>query len=206
MKNGFGEALDIDGVSDHELEELERAEEYGAEHLSVLAGQECPVCRRKESTFSELEREIPFGEKKVKSYIFSMSCAACGFRKADVELAEAGEPASYELELSSPEDLNIYVIKSAEAAVRIPDIVSIEPGPASNGYITTIEGLLKRVVRAIELAKEHADEPKEIAKANALLARLNAALEGKAKLTVIIEDKTGNSAILSPKALKHAIA
>ena len=89
-----------------------------------------------------------------KVFIFSMSCEGCNYRKADVEPAEEGEPAKYTLDVDSDKDMNIKIIKAGDATVKIPYITTIEPGPAGEGYITNVEGLLNRVKAAVEAAGE----------------------------------------------------
>ena len=46
--------------------------------------------------------------------------------------------------------MHIRVVKSSEATVKIPHVCTIEPGTASNGYITNIEGILNEMKRAYE--------------------------------------------------------
>ena len=51
------------------------------------------------------------------------------------------------------------------ATIKIPHITTITPGPASNGYITNIEGLLNRVKEKIERVRDNSDEKEDIKKA-----------------------------------------
>ncbi|MBI2110570.1 ZPR1 zinc finger domain-containing protein, partial [Candidatus Woesearchaeota archaeon] len=84
----------------------------------------------------EEEIDVPsFG----KTFIFSMTCEGCGYRKADVESAEQKPPCKFELDVTDEKDLSIRVVKSGEATVKIPRIMTIEPGPTSEGYITNVE-------------------------------------------------------------------
>jgi zinc finger protein len=134
-----------------------------------------------------------------------MHCEACDYHKSDVEPAEEKEPCKYVFELESDKDLDVRVVKSGDATVKIPHIMTIEPGPASDGYITNIEGLLERVKKMIEssLAAEEDDEAQK--KGKNLLKKLNNALVGREKLKIIIEDPSGHSAIISEKAQKSKI-
>lgn len=171
----------------------------GAEELG---GQPCPICHKKTLTLREEEREVPyFG----KVYIFSMSCSDCKYHKADVETIEQKEPCKYTLEVSSEEDLNIRIIKSAQGTVKIPHITTIESGPASNGYITNVEGLLRRVKHIIEMARDSEEDANIKKKAKNLLKKLGKVLFGQEKIKIIIEDPSGNSAIISDKAQKSKL-
>ncbi len=179
----------------------EETGEIGPE-MNVLAGQPCPVCKNNTLTLTEKEIEVPyFG----KLYVFSMSCSECKYHKADVESMEGKEPCKYTFEISSEEDMKVRVIKSGEATVKLPHIVTIEGGPNSNGYVTNIEGILNRVKHQIEVARDNADDEDERKKAKNLLKKLNKVIWGQEKLKMIIEDKTGNSAIISDKAVKSKL-
>ncbi|MBS3126544.1 ZPR1 zinc finger domain-containing protein [Candidatus Woesearchaeota archaeon] len=170
--------------------------------MSELKDQLCPFCGENKAALREEEIEIPyFG----RVYLFSMDCSACGTRKADVEPAEKKEPCRYTLEVASEDDLNIKVVKSGEATVKIPHIITIEPGPASEGYVTNVEGLLERVKAMIQSAAEGEDDPAAKKKAKNILKKLGKVLVGREKLKIIIEDETGHSAIISDKAQKSKL-
>ncbi len=170
--------------------------------MEKLENQPCPMCREKTLTLIEDEKEIPyFG----KVFVFSMSCSNCKYHKADVEAAEAKEPVKYTIEIDGEEDMKIRIVKSSQAVLKIPHVVTIEPGPASNGYVTNVEGILNRVKHQIETAKENEEDPAAKKKAKNLLKKLNKVMWGQEKLKIIIEDPSGNSAIISEKAVKTAL-
>lgn len=173
-----------------------------AEQPSVLGGQECPICHKKTLTLTEAEKEIPyFG----KMYLFSMSCSNCRYHKADVEAAEKHGPSKWAIEISGEKDMKIRVVKSSTADIKIPFITTIESGPASSGYITNVEGVLNRVKRIIEDVRDNAEDKSERKKAKNLLKKLQKVVWGSEKLKIIIEDKEGNSAIISEKAVKSKL-
>ncbi|MCX8146958.1 MAG: ZPR1 zinc finger domain-containing protein [Candidatus Woesearchaeota archaeon] len=190
---------------EHEKEGKNNKEYAPQESINELKNQECPICKQKTCTLTEMERYIPWGEREVLVYLFSMSCSNCKYHKADVEFAEQGEPVKYSIDVSGPQDMGIRIIKSAEATVKIPYIITMEGGPEANGYITNIEGLLNRVKNAIEFAKENAEDEEEKDKARKLLKKINRVMWGSEKIKIIIEDKTGNSAIISEKAIKSKL-
>lgn len=167
-----------------------------------ITGETCPVCNAKQLTLTEAEREVPyFG----KCYLFSMDCGACGYHKADIEAAEKQKPATFTLEVSSEEDLNVRVIKAADATVRVGTIGTIEPGDAANGYITNVEGILNRIKRIVEQLRDSATEEgeKEAQKrAKNHLKKLQRVLWGQESLKLTLKDPSGNSAIISEKATK----
>lgn len=172
------------------------------EQPSVMPNQPCPMCSQKTLTLMESEREIPyFG----KVFLFSMDCSGCNYHKADVEAAEHREPAKWAIEVSGAKDMSIRVVKSSEAVVKIPHVTSIEPGPASNGYITNIEGLLNRVKSILTDIRDNSEDDTDRKKAKNLLKKLQRCIWGDETLKIIIEDKSGNSAIISEKAVKSKI-
>ena len=169
--------------------------------MSEIKGEMCHLCGEKKLILKEEELDISFFGKV---FVFSMECEACGFRKADVEPAEKKEPCRYTIEVSTEADMNIRVVKSGEATVKIPHIITFEPGPASEGFVTNIEGLLDKVKKMIESSvdddeDEGGDSKK---KAKNIIKKLTNVMLGRDSLKIIIEDPTGHSAIISDKAQK----
>ena len=161
--------------------------------------QNCPLCYEKTLFLTERETEVPyFG----KVYLFSMTCNNCKYHKADIESVEQKEPVKYEFEISSEEDMKVRVVKSSEATIKLPHLATITPGPASQGYVTNIEGILNRVKYQIESAKEMEEDKEDKKKAKNLLKKITRIIWGQEKQKIIIEDPSGNSAIISDKAVK----
>jgi|TARA_B100002003_G_C13972683_1_gene470643 zinc finger protein len=172
------------------------------EKSEEMGGQPCPMCMNKTLTLSEAERDVPyFG----KVYLFSMTCSNCKYHKADIECIEKHEPSKYTFDITSEEDMKVRVIKSSQATVKIPHITTISPGPASNGYISNIEGIFNRVKRQIENVRDSADDKADRKKAKNLLKKIINIMWGKQTQKIIIEDPSGNSAIVSDKAVKSKL-
>lgn len=169
---------------------------------SILKGQPCPICKAKQLTLMESEDDIPFFGK---IYLFSMTCNNCHYHKADIESTEKKDPVKYSFTVESKEDLNVRVVKSSIATVKIPHIVTIESSENSNGYVTNIEGVLKRIKTIIEQARDNAEDLAARRKAKSHLKKIQKVLWGTDKLKIIIEDPTGNSAIISEKAVKSKL-
>ena len=178
-------------------------EEQG--ETEILEGQQCPMCNETKATLTQHERKIPFGDKEVLVYMYSLTCENCKYHVSDLEFAEAQEPVKYTIEIDKEDDMKIRVVKSAEATVKIPHIVTIESGPQSQGYVTNIEGLLKRVQQIIEQARDSAEDDEDKKKAKNLLKKLTRIMWGQEKQKIIIEDPTGNSVIISEKAVKSKL-
>ena len=168
------------------------------ERSDILEGQPCPVCNKNTLTLREMSREVPFFGL---CYIFSMDCSECDYLMADVETDNNNEPVKVSLDVESEEDLNIKIVKSSQASVKIPRLIDITPGPISSGYITNVEGILNRVKKIIE-SKSDDEDPSVRKKAKSHLKKIQRVLWGREKITIIITDPTGNSAIISDKAKK----
>ena len=166
---------------------------------SVIGGELCPMCNKKTLTLMEDEREIPFFGKCA---LFSMTCSNCKYHKADVESLEKHPPAKYTLDINSEEDMKIRIVKSSAATVKIPHMISLESGEGSNGFISNVEGVLNRMIKIIEFARDNEDDNKLRKKAKNQLKKLNKVVWGQESIKLIIEDPTGNSAIISEKATK----
>jgi len=170
--------------------------------MAEISNQPCPFCGENKCTLREDEIDIPFFGRV---FVMSLDCLACGARKSDVESAEEKPPCKYTLNVENEEDLNIKIVKSAGATVKIPRIITMESGPASIGFVTNVEGLLERVKKAIQSAGESEDDPADKKKAKNLLNKLGKVMIGREKIKIIIEDPTGNSVIISDKAQKSKI-
>ncbi|RME53377.1 ZPR1 zinc finger domain-containing protein [Candidatus Woesearchaeota archaeon] len=168
----------------------------------VLKGELCPVCHKKTLTLMETPYEIPFFGT---CSLFSMDCEHCKYHKADVEFSEKHPPAKFTLEVSNEEDLKARVIKSASATIKIPHLITIESTEFSNGYVTNVEGVLNRIRHQIAFARDDSDDPAVKKKAKQHLKKIDRVLWGKEKLKLILEDPSGNSAIISPRAQKTVL-
>ena len=155
--------------------------------------ENCPICGA-ESELHCLPYDVPFfGE----ILIFTACCSSCGYHATDVTvLSEEEKRKRCELEVSLVEDLNVLVVRSSAGSIEIPELgVRIEP-KRGEAFISTVEGVLERVEDVVKLlsrdrrGKEQADE---------VLKRIAAIKAGEANMTLIIDDPTGNSAIISDK-------
>ncbi|MBS3132639.1 ZPR1 zinc finger domain-containing protein [Candidatus Woesearchaeota archaeon] len=168
----------------------------------VLSGETCPVCKNKSLSLVEREESVPYFGRVA---LFSMSCDSCKFHKSDVESLERREPVKVSIEVSGESDMSIRVVKSSNAKVRMPYIADIEPGEAADGYVTNVEGLLKRVRQQVEAVRDTEEDDANVKKAKNILKKLNRVMWGDEKARIVIEDPSGNSAILSDKAVSEKL-
>jgi len=154
----------------------------------------CPSCES-EVTLYWTSDEIPyFGE-----VMYLTSQCQCGHKYTDVLSLTEKEPAKYEFHAESPNDLNVRVIRSNTGKIKLPELgITIDPGTASEFFISNIEGVLKRVQKILQMLLR--DEEKR-ERAGELLNQIDEIYKN-GNFTVIIEDPTGNSAILSKNSKK----
>lgn len=140
--------------------------------------------------------EIPYFGEVLMTFA---SCDSCHYRTNDIlPLENKAAPEKQEQKISSENDLNMRVVKSKNATVTIPEIkLVIKPGPGSEAYITNIEGLLIRIIHKIKgFKKIHPEQEKEYEK---IIEKLEKMKQAKKKFTLIIKDKSGQSAIINPE-------
>jgi len=167
-----------------------------------LEGQPCPACYKKSLSLTEEEVEVPFFGKV---FIFSMTCSSCRYHKSDIEATEKKDPCKYTFEITKEEDMKVRIVKSSEATVKLPHIATITPGASAQGFVTNIEGILNRIRHQIESARDSAEDKSDKKKAKNLLKKLTRVSWGQDKQKIIIEDPSGNSAIISDKAEKSKL-
>lgn len=157
----------------------------------------CPVCG-KVMRIIETPYEIPYFGKVV---LFSMICS-CGYKFSDVILPEMGNPVQYKIKVNE-KTLSARVVKSASATIKIPDLeIEVLPGPGSEGYISNVEGVLLRVENGVRMALHFSENEEQKKRAEEILKILDKARKGEKELTLIIEDPSGNSAIIHELAEK----
>ncbi|MBI4139961.1 ZPR1 zinc finger domain-containing protein [Candidatus Woesearchaeota archaeon] len=167
--------------------------------VSVVHGEQCPVCSEKKLTLSEVEQDVPFFGR---AFIFSMRCSCCGYRKSDVECGEQRPKISVAFVVSSKDDLSVRIVKSSQATVKFERLGSIESGEGSDGYVTNVEGLIERFKKVVENTRDTEDDEELKKKAKNIVKKLQKVLWGFEPLKITIDDPSGNSAIISDKTVK----
>lgn len=169
--------------------------------MKAVTTSSCPICNA-EITFDWETKDIPhFGEAMVIAGV----CESCGFRLSDTILLNQGEPVRYTITIEDAEDLNARVIRSTSGTIRLPELgIDVEPGPASDAYISNVEGVLQKVKGIVAFATKSARDAgveENTRRGECILARIERAMEGEGPLTIVLEDPLGNSAIVSEKAV-----
>ncbi len=167
-----------------------------------MAGQMCPMCKTKNLTLTEGSADIPvFG----KIFLFSMRCSNCNYFKSDVESETKHSPVKYTFEVAGKDDLNVRVVRSSEGTIKIPHVGTLEPGINAEGFISNVEGVIMRFKKQVEVLRDEAEDDEQKKKAKNMIKKLQKVLWGDEKLKIIIEDPSGNSAIVSDKAVRSKL-
>lgn len=162
----------------------------------------CPSCGKNLKIVVDTY-EVPFFDKIL---LTSISCE-CGFKHADSIVLGEKEPIRYKIK-ANRNNLFTKVIRSTSGTIRIPEIgVSVEPGPASQAFITNLEGILSRVAEIVEVAMKWNEEDFEkVKRCEWILEKINHVIEGEEELTIVLEDPFGNSMILSEESFREKLS
>lgn len=156
---------------------------------------ECPACGS--NLFIILyETDIPLeGHILIQTY----NCHRCLYKKSSVFPSEPGRHVRLSLKVGGKGVLNTLVYRSPNAFVYIPEIgAEISPGERSTGYVTTVEGILRRLLEYIEMMPyDNEDEFLKVKRT------IEDAAEGKYQFTIVIDDETGKSSISSDMASRE---
>lgn len=135
-------------------------------------------------------------------------CAECGYRHNDFVLTDSHEPVRWSYRVAVAADMNVRVVRSSSGTVRIPELgITIEPGVASEAFVSNIEGILVRVERVLDQLARDTDDAATVARIHDLQETLGAMRDGRAApVTVILEDPFGNSRILAGAAVKEVLS
>ena len=126
--------------------------------------------------------------------LISMNCPECGYREHDTQCLSKKPPSQYRLLVKSSEDLTCRVVRSTAATIIIPELgVEINPGPACEGFISNVEGVLTRVDAVLDTVL--LDDEASADRVHELKAMIFDIKAGKKEMTLIIKDPGGTSLI-----------
>ncbi|MFO7966844.1 MAG: ZPR1 zinc finger domain-containing protein [Archaeoglobaceae archaeon] len=162
---------------------------------------ECPACGSELNLMTDTYYAPHFGEL----FLSSASCQ-CGFRQTDSFSLDVNEAVRYKIEIRE-DNLSTKVIRSTSGTVRIPEIgIDLEPGPASQGFITNLEGVLRKMESVIQTARGwNSDNQKKVEKCDWILDQIYETIDGDITLTLVLEDPLGNSVVDSEEAARETL-
>jgi len=163
----------------------------------------CPGCGTVGLDYTVLDLDLPFFGGALQ---LLFECESCGFRHSDFMIGSTREPTRHVYEVTEADDMMVRVVRSTSGTVRIPELgVLIEPGPASDAYVSNIEGVLVRVEGVLQQLLHDAETPDQKEACEERLDELQRAKEGKLPFTFILDDPFGNSVVVHEAARKEPI-
>ncbi|MCS3924502.1 ZPR1 zinc finger domain-containing protein [Methanosalsum natronophilum] len=163
----------------------------------------CPLCKEEMVIHWQGDNIPYFGE-----VMYVTARCKCSFKFTDTMILQEREPIHYEMIIDGIDDLNARVIRSTSGTITVPELgIMVEPGTTSDAYVTNVEGVLNRLNDVLDTAiRWYGDDKSKLAKADELKAKLLSVFKGTDKLTLVIEDPFGNSAIINEKATSRKLS
>lgn len=159
----------------------------------------CPVCGAMFKVSDYLYEAPLFGQIIISSGV----CQNCGYKWSDERVASSNKPLRIIYRVDNIEDMNAIVIRSPVAIVKIPELgLELKPSYYSQGYITTVEGLIQDFHDKLLFLCSNDAGGRECSEKISMLEK---ALRVEYSYTVVIEDLSGVSKILSSKAVVEEI-
>jgi zinc finger protein len=155
----------------------------------------CPSCEKESLVEGQTTLNVPhFGE----TLLITSKCRSCNYKKTDVLSLTQKTPQRYIFHVKKSDHLKVRIVKSSEATVLVPEFqFESTPGPKAQGFIGNIESLLEQVETTVQILKKWTVEDEEKGQQlKKLELLLNEARGDNPSFTVILEDPSGNSAIL----------
>ncbi|CAD1477947.1 unnamed protein product [Heterotrigona itama] len=158
----------------------------------------CPECNCPCETNMKLTK-IPHFKEVV---IMATVCESCGHRTNEVKSGGGIEPMGVKIEVmvARKEDFSRDLLKSETCHMQIPEL-ELEIGPAAlGGRFTTVEGILVAIKEQLSSSTAFSgdsSDPETVKRMKVFISHLNEVLEGKRKITLVLDDPAGNSYIQS---------
>lgn len=109
-----------------------------------------------------------------------------------------GRPIRCTYKIKNEKELSARVIRASTGTIRIPELGTIiEPGPASQAFVTNVEGVVTNILEVAETARKWAQTEDEKKNCDSAIENIKRAKSGELPFTLIIEDPFGNSMIIA---------
>ena len=147
--------------------------------------------------------EIPyFGEHTQ----ITVLCGSCGWKHTDFIPSDGEKPGFSSLLVNDSEKTMARVVRSSSCTIRIPELdLEVSPGGSSSGYVTNIEGVIRRFENAIETVIRGDEDGGVTETALQILESLERVKDGSGKVTVELLDPKGRSQIIHPDAVSRQL-
>lgn len=129
----------------------------------------------------------------------SFTCDDCGYQNNEIQSgAEIKEKAiRIKLTIENEKDLNRRVCKTDYSGIRIEELDFEIPPKSQKGEITTVEGIISRVVTGLsqDQEKRQVEHPEAAQQINDFIAKLEELKEVKQPFTIVLDDISGDAYI-----------
>ena len=161
----------------------------------------CPQCLKEDAlTMLSMSSEIPyFGEHTQITVI----CESCGWKHTDFIPSDGEKPGYSSLVVDNSEKCSARVIRSSSGTIRIPELeLEVSPGGSSSGFVSNVEGVIKRFEDAVgSILRGNADDEKIVKASLELLESLSYMKSGSSHLLIELLDPRGRSQIIHNDAI-----
>ncbi len=167
----------------------------------------CPQCQSGDGmVMLSMSTEIPyFGEHTQ----ISLVCDSCGWKHTDFIPAEGRKPGAWSLVLDSKDKMRSRIVRSSSCTIRLVELdLEVVPGSASSGFISNIEGVVKRFEDAIGTLLRHSQAEGDVESADSamhLIEHLANVKLGEQKVEMVLFDPKGRSQIIHDEAVSMDI-
>ncbi len=146
---------------------------------------------------------IPYFKEVI---VMAFSCPHCNFCNNEIQSASEIQIDGVQItcKVNTKADLGRQVVKAASSVVIVKEL-ELEVPPSqnqNNAVLTTIEGLLDRIIDDLSDQQEHrkSNNPKLYDQLCIVIDKLKMYMEGNEPFTLILKDISGNSFIENPLA------
>lgn len=160
----------------------------------------CMNCE-KNGTTKLLLTKIPHYKDVI---LMSFDCEHCGFANNEIQnggkINENG--IKIELEITNENDLNRQVVKSDYTCVKIPSIDFEIPAQSQKGEVTTVEGIIDRVIAGLvqDQTKRREENPDIAADIDLFIIKLKQLKIIDEPYKILFEDITGECHVENPNS------
>jgi zinc finger protein len=145
--------------------------------------------------------KIPFYKEVV---LMSFHCDHCDFENNEIQSGAEIKPNGIKIEIliDDVKELNRRVVKTDYSSVRIEELDFEIPAKSQKGEVTTIEGIIDRVVNGLtqDQEKRRLEHPDVAAQIDAFVGKLEDLKKVEKPFTIKIDDISGDAHIENPHA------
>jgi zinc finger protein len=173
-----------------------------------MTGSICPVCGESGLREKHSQVEVPYAGKVLE---ITLQCEKCNYKHVSLDYLEPGEPVRFSFLVEGPQHLSVKVYRSRYGVIELVELgLKVEPGAAADGYLTNVEGVLNRfgdiLRQVVRFNSDEEGSPEDIHKALEILEKLEGVKTGEQKVTMVLMDPAGISAIVSDEAKREPLS